>query len=64
VTDVSRGDRVEFEDEIYGKKTGKVLGVLHFADVPTAAVIELDGSLAGMAWSVPIDEVKLLKAAA
>jgi hypothetical protein len=64
MTDAARGDRVMFDDPIYGNKTGTVVGVLHYADMPTTAVIDVDHPLAGVQWSVPIGDLTLLKAAA
>lgn len=59
--DFNRGDCVVFEDEIYGTHTGKVVGILHYADTPTTAVIDVDHELAGVQWSVPIGDLRPLR---
>jgi hypothetical protein len=60
IFDFARGDRVTFEDEIYGKKNGTVVGIMHYADMPTTAVIDVDHDLGGVHWSVPIDDLRPL----
>lgn len=46
--------RVTFDDPEEGPQTGTLLGWLGAADIATTAVVEVDHSLPGVTWKVPI----------
>lgn len=57
---ISKRDRVTFDDVETGRQTGTVLGLCAMPDGRESAVIEVDHSMPGMVWNVPLADLRRL----
>ncbi len=59
---IAIGNTVTFDSE-HGPQTGKVRGLIPNAAHPTSAVIDVDHTLEGMMWTMPVNDLLIVDAA-
>lgn len=59
---IAIGNIVKFDTE-HGPQTGTVRGLIPNAAHPTAAIIDVDHTLEGAMWTIPVNDLSIVDAA-